>query len=287
MAAKFGPHGRCDFARERGVKTTEGYLALLAELGLDAYEYPCGRGVNVGEETARAIGREAKRLGIQISLHSPYYVSLASIEESKRLNSVQYLLKSAAAVDWMGGTRVTVHPGGLNGQTREKALQVAADTLRSAQRALDEAGLSHIVLCPETMGKVSQLGDLDEVLALCAIDERMLPCVDFGHLNARTQGGLRVKEAYSAVFRCISGCLGEERARKMHAHFSKIEYSAGGEVRHLTFTDCNYGPEFEPLMELTAKWNYEPVFICESAGTQAQDAARMKQNYEEALKNGE
>ena len=285
MKGKVGPAGQCGKAKGLKIESTLQYLDYLDQIGLSAFEYSCGRGVNIGEKTARQLGEKAKKLGIAMSLHAPYFISLASLEEEKRKKSVEhYIYQSALTVDYMGGTRIVVHPGGLNKQTRAKALEVAIDTIRKAQKFLDEQGLSHIIMCPETMGKILQLGDLDEVIALCKVDDRMLPCVDFGHMNARTLGSLDSKEAFAALLDKLEDQLGKERIRRMHVHFSQIEYSAGGEVRHLIFSDNKgFGPDYQPLMELFAERGMEPTVICESAGTQSEDALIMQRAYEKAL----
>ena len=154
--------------------------------------------------------------------------------------------------------------------------------MRRAVAALDEAGFEDMTLCPETMGKVGQLGTLDEVLALCGVDSRITPCIDFGHLNARTLGGIQTKADYAAILDRMAEVLGDDRARQFHVHFSRIEYSAGGEKRHWTFADTQFGPEPQPLMELLAERQLTPVVICESAGTQAEDAQTMQQMYRAA-----
>ena len=278
---KFGPAGQDDIFPTIHKKMTE-MPAYLAAKGLSAFEYQCGHGVRVGKTLAAALGEEAKKHGVAISLHGPYYISLSSDEEEKRENSLGYILKSAQAVSWMGGQRVVVHSGSVGKRSRAQALTLAVDTLTRAQKMLDEHGLSDIHICPETMGKIGQLGDLDEVLALCAVDERLIPCIDFGHLNARTGGGVNSYEAMAAVLDTIENALGSQRARTFHAHFSKIEYSKGGESRHLTFEDTQYGPEFEPLARLIAQRELEPTIICESRGTQIDDAAYMLKTYKEA-----
>ena len=211
----------------------------------------------------------------------PYYISMSSLEEDKRLNSVNYLLQSAAVCRALGGQRVIFHSGSCGKQSREAALEKALDTLRRAQTALDEAGFSDITLCPETMGKIGQLGTLDEVLELCKVDERITPCIDFGHLNARTLGGIASKADYAAILDKVEAALGGARAKRFHVHFSRIEYSAGGEKRHWTFAETQFGPEPQPLMELLAERDLEPVIICESAGTQAEDACTMQRLYGE------
>ncbi len=279
MIARFGPAGNSDSFYAAGNKATLQAPAWLHTLGLTAYEYQCGRGVRVTEETARAMADEADQYGIQMSLHAPYFISLASAEPEKRDNSIRYILESARAVTQMGGERIVVHPGGLGGLSRAEATALASETLRRAQKALDDEGLSQVRICPETMGKINQLGDLDEVLTFCGIDERFLPCVDFGHLNSRTLGGLNTEEAFAAVLDRLHNDLGAERAAIFHAHFSKIEYTKGGEKRHLTFEDAVFGPEPAPLMKLIRERGMTPTFICESDGTQAEDAATLQALY--------
>lgn len=280
MRMRFGPAGMCEQAASDKVKSTEKLLEYLAERGLDAFEYQCGRGVNLGEAKALSIGSKSRETGIEISLHAPYYTSLASAEQEKRDNSVKYILQSARAVSLMGGRRIVVHPGGLGKMSRELAAEAACETLLKAQRALDEEGLEDVIICPEVMGKINQLGTVDEVIEMCRVDERMLPCVDFGHLNSRTHGAIRSKEDYIAVIAQIERELGQERARKMHIHFSKIEYSKGGEVRHLTFADTQFGPDYMPLVDSLSERKMYGTVICESAGTQTADSLEMKKEYD-------
>lgn len=280
MSAKFGPAGNGLSFAAMGYKNSLQVPQYVAEFGLTAFEYQCGRGVNISLDKAKQLGEKAKEKGIALSLHAPYYISMSSVEEEKRLNSVNYILSSARAVDAMGGNRIVVHTGSCGKISREKALELAIDTMKLSLAALDHEGLSHIRICPETMGKMNQLGTLDEVIALCEIDERLLPCIDFGHLNARTLGGLKEYSDFEAVFNAIENKLGSSRLHEFHSHFSKIEYTAGGEKCHLTFEDTLYGPNFEPVMEITAKKNCSPTFICESAGTQAEDARTMMKYYE-------
>ena len=281
--ALFGPAGNCEAFHEAGYKATVQIFGFLEQWGLTAYEYQCGRGVRVSDESAAAIRRKAQEHGITVSLHAPYFISLASAEEEKRENSIRYILDSARAVDKMGGDRIVVHPGGLGGRTREEATALATDTLLRAQSALDDEGLGHVHICPEVMGKINQLGTLDEVLTFCRAEERFLPCVAFGHLNSRTFGETNSEAAFAAVLDRIGEQLGSERQRSFHIHFSKIEYTGGGEKKHLTFEDTQFGPDPAPLMALLAARGLCPTVICESAGTQTADAAAMQKLYREAI----
>ena len=274
----FGPGGNSLSWGKR--KFPEDLAKYLGSFGLNGYEIECGRGVRISEGTLARLPEIARENGINVTLHAPYFISLSSTEEEKRLNSVNYILESAKAAKAVGARKIVVHSGSCSKMTRAEALYLAKDTLKKAQSALDENGLSDIIICPETMGKINQLGTLDEVLELCGVDERFLPTVDFGHLNARTLGGIRGRDDYAKMLDDIENALGYERLSKMHVHFSKIEYTNGGEKKHLTFSDKTFGPDFEPLFEEIKRRALEPSVICESDGTQAEDAAEMKRFYE-------
>ena len=184
----------------------------------------------------------------------------------------------------MGGSRVIFHSGSCAKLSREAALAKAVDTMKLIMKALDENGLGDITVCPETMGKVNQLGTLEEVLTLCGVDERIVPCIDFGHLNARDLGSIKSIDDYKNIIGTMEKRIGADRTKIFHSHFSKIEYTTGGEKRHLTFEDDIYGPQFEPLMEIIAQKNLSPTIICESDGTQGPDAAQMKRYYKSLVR---
>ena len=278
----FGPGGNSDSFGKR--RFPEDLPAYLAAMGLNGYEVECGRGVRISEKTYQLLPELAAENGIYLTLHTPYFISLSSEKEETRLNSVGYILDSARAAHKLGIRKLVVHSGSCSKMTREEATELAKDTLTRAQKALDDEGLDEIILCPETMGKINQLGTLSEVLELCGVDERFLPCVDFGHLNARTLGGIKSEADYAAMLDEIENKLGHDRLKHFHVHFSKIMYTAGGEKMHLTFEDTEYGPQFEPLMEQFAKRSLEPSVVCESSGTQAEDAAAMRKYYEGIIK---
>lgn len=281
MKAIFGPAGNSlSFKKEKNLSLLE----YLESFNLKAYEYQCGMGVRITKEKAKIFGESLK--GISISIHAPYYISLSSVEEEKRKKSVLYILKTAEIAKEMGAKRIVVHSGSCKNIERKKALALAEETLKEAVLELKKEGFEDVLICPETMGKINQLGDLEEVISLCRISESFIPCIDFGHLNARSFGGIKTKEDYLDILNKVENELGFERLKIFHSHFSKIEYKEpGGERKHLTFEDKIYGPEYEPLLELVVEKNLEPVFICESAGTQAEDAMKMLKTYEEFLHN--
>lgn len=284
MIAKFGAAGNSDSFYAEGHKASEEMPKWLRIRGLDAYEYQCGNGVRCGEATAKKIADAARENNIIMSVHSPYYINLATPEEEKRAGSINYIMQSAQLVKHLGGDRVVVHSGAIGKLSREEALEYAKKTLTLARGEMVAEGFSDVRLCIETMGKINQLGDLYEVMELCKLDESFLPCIDFGHLNARTIGGLKTKADFEEIFDAIENKLGKERLNVFHSHFSKIEYTQkGGEKKHLTFEDTVFGPEFDFVAEIMAERDIAPTIICESAGTQAEDAYAMKKIYEKII----
>ncbi|MEG2259555.1 MAG: TIM barrel protein, partial [Oscillospiraceae bacterium] len=261
--AKFGPAGNSDSFSALGYRSFKDIPQYVSEMKLDVYEYQCGRGVKISAENAAVLGKEADQSKIGISVHAPYYISLSGLEEQKRKNSARYLLESAAVIIPMGGRRIILHSGSAGKQSREQAIAFAKETLGYCLCELDAAGFKDVVLCPETMGKIGQLGSLDEVMELCSIDERLIPCIDFGHLNARTRGGIKTKGDYAEILDTIENRLGHERMSQFHSHFSKIEYTDGGEKCHLTFRDTIFGPDPIPLLQLIAERGLAPTIICE------------------------
>lgn len=279
MSALFGPAGN---AESFPYKSSVDAPKWLKEIGLDCYEYQCGKGVNVGEETARKIGLAAEEHGIRLSLHAPYFINLANPDPDSLQKTIGYITSACLAADRMGAKRVIIHSGALMKRTRREALDIALASLKEVLKACDDAGFAHMTLCPETMGKINQLGDLDEVLELCTLDGRLVPCVDFGHLYARSLGADEGAEACERMLDRMEEVLGGERASRFHSHFSHIEFTlGGGEKCHRTFADDGgYGPDWTPLAAAVARRGWSPTFICESAGTQAEDALTMKKIYQ-------
>lgn len=278
--AIFGPGGNSDSFRSLKLQTVDA-PEWVKKFGLDAYEYEAGRGVPKNLETFAKIGENAKKADVKISIHAPYFISLSSVDEEKRRNSSRYILESAIALNAMGGKTIVIHAGSCAKISRDLASVYAKEALSFAVEVLHEANMYGFDLGIETMGKVNQFGTLDEVIDMCSVDKTVVPVVDFGHMNAREMGGVFVTaDDYKRVFDKIAKGVSPEAAQNLHCHFSKIEYTNGGEKKHLTFADDTFGPEYEPLMKAIYDLGVSPTIICESDGTQAEDALTMKGCYE-------
>lgn len=278
---RFGPSGNSQSFYDQGHKSSIQMPKWLAQMGLNAYEYQCSRGVNIGESTAKAIGKEGEKHNILISIHAPYYINMSSIEEKKRINSKRYILETMKAADWMGAQRVVVHTGSCSNMDREYALKIAIQLLKETIKEADEMGFAHITICPEVLGKINQLGTLEEIVEMCKIDERLIPTIDFGHLHARGMGSLNSPQDFEDIILYIENELGIETTKRLHIHFSRIEFTAGGEKKHWSLKDTQYGPEFEHLAEILVKKDLSPVIICESRENMAEDALEMKYMYKQ------
>ncbi len=272
---RFGPSGNSESFYAQGYKSSWQAPAWLRAMGLSAYEYSFGRGIALSEEAAEKIALQARENDIAVSAHAPYFINLANPDPEKREASFRYILDSARLVKCLGGDRVVVHVGAVMKMDRPDALKNCREGLKEAYLRLDDLGLSGVRLCPETMGRPSQIGNLAETLDFCRADERLIPCIDFAHLHALGQGALNSPEAFAAVLDAVEAALGPDRAKTMHVHFSTIEYTAAGEKRHRTFADEAYGPRFHLLAPLLKARGYAPRIICECRGTMAEDAKAM------------
>ena len=276
---KFGPSGNCESFYAEGFSHTEEAAAFVKKRGLDCFEYSFGRGVRMSEDKAISIGEAFQKEGVEISAHAPYFINFANPDDEMAAKSYGYVLDSAKMLKLMGGKRVVFHPAAQGKATREEAVALTEDRLKVLRDYIYLNDMQDMLFCPETMGKLAQIGTVEEVVRFCKVDSIYTPCVDFGHINAREQGSLVTVADYKQRLEYMIAELGFERMEHFHVHFSKIMYSVKGEVKHLTFADTVYGPEFEPLAVALKELNLKPYIVSESAGMQAEEAEMMKKIY--------
>ncbi len=276
---KFGPSGNSIAFNQAGYAKSEDSAKWVKDLGLTCFEYSFGRGVSISDEKALSIGKAFKQNGVEISVHAPYYINFANPDQDMCEKSYAYMISSAKKLKLLGGKRVVFHPASQGKMSRENAVELTKDRLKVLRDKIYSEGLDDLIYCPETMGKLGQIGTIEEIVEFCKIDKIYVPCVDFGHVNAREFGSLKTQADYIQRLEYMIAELGMEKMKNFHIHFSKIEYSAKGEVRHLTFEDSHFGPNFEPLAVGLKKLGLQPYIVCESAGTQDIDAVKMQKIY--------
>lgn len=273
----FGPSGHSESYVAEGLTSTADMPEWISARGLDIFEYSFGRGVRVSTATAAAIGEKCDEYGVEMSVHAPYFINFASPEPEKAQNSVNYILSSLKVLKAFGGERCVFHAGAQGQDSREAAFARTKDMFaRTLELIAEEPDYADLIVCPETMGKQAQIGTVEEVIELCKLGDNVYPCVDFGHINALYGGSLRTASDFEDIVKKLLDGLGEKKTGNMQVHFSKIQYGAKGEIRHLTFADDVYGPEFEPFAEIIVKYGLTPHILSESAGTQAEDSAAMR-----------
>ena len=274
---RIGPSGNSLGFYESGRKHTYEEAEWLHEIGLTAFEYSFGRGVHITDETAAKIAQEMKKYDIALSIHAPYYTNSANPDSEMIEKSIGYVRQSLIAMKKMGGARVVFHPAACGKQVRSEAVAATKSNIIKMMSELSGClGFDDYILCPETMGKLGQIGTVEEVVDFCKADKHLYPCYDFGHINSYTHGGIKTKDDYKRIIDYTFDGLGEKKAKNIHIHFSKIQYGAAGEIRHLTLADTEYGPEYAPLAEVIDEYRMTPVRICETKEVMAQDALIMK-----------
>lgn len=276
---KFGPSGNSASFYAMGYKHTAQAPDYLEKFGLDCFEYSFGRGVTVSEGKAVEIGEAFSERGMEISVHAPYFINFANPDDEAAQKSYNYILQSAKFAKLFGGKRIVFHSASQGKATREAAVSLTTERLKVLCDYIYLNGYEDLYFCPETMGKLAQIGTLEEIVEFCKIDKIFIPTIDFGHLNAREQGSLKTVEDYKSRLEYMIAELGYDRVKNFHVHFSKIMYGGKGEIKHLTFADTVYGPEFAPLAVALKQLKLEPYIVSESDGTQAEDARTMKEIY--------
>lgn len=271
---KFGPSGFCDdFAEVH--KSTDEMPNWLVEHGLDAYELSFTNGVRLSDETADKYGKLFDEHNIEMSVHAPYFINFANPDPLMIEKSNMYIMSCLSKMKFLKAKKLVFHPGSQMKMTRDEAFENTYNNIKNLISILDEKGYKDFLLCPETMGKHGQIGTVEEIAKICVIDDRIIPTIDFGHVNSFGLGSLKTEKDYEEVFNVLKKYLGD-RFNKIHIHFSKIKYGAKGELCHLTFEDKEFGPEFEPLAKVLKKFKVDASVICESSGKQTRDALLMK-----------
>jgi deoxyribonuclease-4 len=262
---RFGPAGIPPIFRMLGAQSYD-VPRLLLEEDLDAFEYQAvrwGQKPQMKQEDAEHLRVEARKNDILVSMHGSYYVNLSGkkevVDASKRR-----LVACATAAQWMGAYVLVFHMGFYGHLEKSYAFKTCLEALKDIVETMNSLGIRNVKLGPETMGRVYQVGTLDEILTICEEVEQTQLVIDWSHMHARRQGRFRKVADFRAVVEEVERRLGTEAARDMHCHFSKIEYTDKGERRHHVLDEAGYGPDFEMLAEVMAEFKMRSVMICET-----------------------
>ncbi|MFA7398138.1 MAG: TIM barrel protein [Candidatus Bathyarchaeia archaeon] len=273
---RFGPAGVPPMFRLIGA-TTSDVPRLLHEEGLDAFEYQASRWgtkPQIKQVDAQRLGEEAKKNDVKLSMHGSYFINLAGKKEVVEA-SKERILAAATAADWMNAYVVVFHTGFYGRFEKDYALKTCISALKEVSSKMKSFGLK-AKLGPETMGRKSQVGTIDEIITINKEIDNTQLVVDWGHLHALHQGALKTVDDIRQIALKIERELGIQALRNMHCHFSKIEFGSSGEKRHHTLDEAAYGPDFSMLAKVILEFEMHPVVICESPILDV-DALKMKE----------
>ncbi|MEM0216178.1 MAG: TIM barrel protein [Candidatus Bathyarchaeia archaeon] len=281
---RFGPAGVPPTFKVMGAKLFD-VPRLLREEGLDAFEYQAvrwGDKPQIKQADAEKFGIEAKRNDVLVSLHASYFINLCGAKEVLEA-SKKRLIACVLASKWMGSRITVFHVGYYGEKPPKQALEECVKTLDEVIAELRSLGVKDVWLGPETMGKISQFGSLEEILSICERVEQTKPVIDWAHLHARSLGRFKTVDDFREVLVEVENRLGGDVVKNLHCHFTKIEFTKSGEKRHHILDEKLYGPDFEKLAEAIIEFKLAPVIISESPILDL-DAIKMKNILNSLLK---
>ncbi|MEM2994506.1 MAG: TIM barrel protein [Candidatus Bathyarchaeia archaeon] len=239
---------------------------LLRDEGLDAFEYQAVRwGVKpqIKREEAEKLGLKTKENDVWLSLHGSYFINFCgdktTVEASK-----QRLIACVTAAEWMKAHTVVFHAGFYGKKSQKEAFTCCSEAVKEVVENMRAMGIKGVKIGPETMGKLSQFGSLEEILSLCEMVEQTQPVIDWAHLHARDKGRFKTVDDFRMVVDTIEKRLGTDAAKNMHCHFTKVEFTDKGEKCHHVMDETAYGPDFAMFAKVIAEYGLNPIIISES-----------------------
>ena len=249
---------------------------ILEELKLDGMELEFVHGVRMSPPNQKLVRETAVKKNMVLTAHGPYYINLNSKEEEKIEASKKRIIDTAKMAASLGGYSITYHAAFYMGMQKDDVYKKIEKSMAEIIETLQKENIE-IWVRPETTGKATQWGDVDEIVKLSKTFERVLPCVDFSHLHARTNGKYNTYDEFARVFETIGNEIGSYALENFHAHIAGIEYGEKGEKKHLLLeeSDMNY----KDLMKAFKDFSIKGVVVCESP-IMEKDAVLLKTYYE-------
>ena len=254
----------------------ENAFNILEKLKLDGLELEFVHGVRMTAQNRELVKKCAAEKNMVLTAHGPYYINLNSKEEEKIEASITRVLDTARIGSELGAYSITFHAAFYMGMPQDAVYKKVEESMARVCATLAEED-NTIWVRPETTGKGTQWGNLEEIVKLSKTFEQVLPCVDFSHLHARTNGKYNTYDEFCAIFDHIAKELGSNAIENFHAHIAGIEYGEKGEKKHLMLkeSDMNY----KDLMKAFKEFGVKGVVVCESP-IMEEDAVLLKEYYQ-------
>ena len=248
---------------------------ILQQMDLDGMELEFVHGVRMTEASRQLVKNIVEDKKMFVSAHGPFYINLNSQEEEKIKASVQRVIDTAIVANQAGAYSITYHAAFYMGKDKETVFKQVVEQNKKIISFLEQENIK-LWVRPETTGKATQWGDLDEVIRLSKEFEQVLPCIDFSHLHARTNGDFNTYDEFAYILEKIGNELGDKALKNFHGHLAGIEYTAKGERNHLNVeeSDMNY----KDLLKALKDFDVRGILICESPNIE-QDCKLFKDFY--------
>jgi deoxyribonuclease IV len=256
-------------------RSSEGGVRRIKELQLGVLELEFVQGVRMGEEKARRVAQVAIEEGVALTCHGPYWINFNSREPEKVAASRDRLIHTARISQILGVRSVVFHPAFYHEDAPEVVLERTARELLKVREILDAEG-NDVILRPETTGKPTQLGSLQETIMLAQVVPGVLPCIDVSHLHARSNGRINTYDEFCEVLEVTAEALGDRWVKNAHFHVSGIEYGLKGEKKHLILKESDF--RYEELMKALHSFGVEGIVIGESPNLEV-DALLLQSTY--------
>ncbi|NOZ80236.1 MAG: TIM barrel protein [DPANN group archaeon] len=258
-------------------RNTENGIRHLTELGLDGMELEFVHSVNIRPEKAPLIDAVRKEEGKTLTCHGQYYINLNSLEPAKVEASKQRILNAARIAHLAGAFSLVFHAAFYQKVEPKKVYANVKAGLKDIVATLQEEG-NPIWVRPETTGKPTQFSGAEDLLRLSQEIEQVMPCIDFAHLHARTNGKVNTYEEFSRVLTQVEEALGREGLDQMHIHVSGINYGEKGEKNHLILEESDF--RYRELLRALRDFKAKGMVICESPNIE-EDALLLQKTYQQ------
>lgn len=248
---------------------------ILNELSLDGMELEFVHGVRMSEDTRRLVKKERENRNLILTAHAPFYVNLNSKEEDKVDASVQRIIETGIAANDTGAFSITFHAAFYMQQDKEEVYNKVKNRVGEISEYFHKNNIN-VWIRPETTGKGTQWGDLEEIVRLSKEFDNVLPCIDFSHLHARSAGKYNTYDEFSKILETVGKELGQRAIDNFHAHLAGIDYGDKGEKKHLILneSDMNY----KDLLKAFKEFNVKGALVCESPNIE-DDAVLLREYY--------
>jgi len=252
-------------------------ISAVKEIGLDCLELEFAHGVRMRDETAQEIFDTAKKMGVTLTAHAPYYINLNAKEQDKIDASINRLLQTARLAGMCGAYSMTFHAAFYMKDDPKTVFTIVKRYLKQiTDRLQDEQNGIH--LRPELTGRKSQFGTLEELCELSQEVPQVYPCLDFSHNQARTDGETNNYKHFAEVFERYKAALGKNALNQMHIHVAGVQYGAKGEIKHLSLKDSEFN--YKDFLKACRDFNVRGAVICESPELE-KDALLLKKTYQQ------